>query len=166
MPNKVCCFLKGIMCLLQHILFSENYVIKSSNLRFSFSFTLCPHWTKWFLIVLELQYWSILCVDVSMPQNAKKNTQRSPTSDRQVNDPEVISLHPVTRSKHTLKINWKYLLLCPMSGYHVWNLLINIHKALSNSVLNVKAKVPQCPIQGEGHLTFIAISLICMIPVI
>ena len=30
-------------------------------------------------------------------------------------------------------------LTCILSGYHVWYLLINIHKALSHSVLNVKA---------------------------
>ena len=40
----------------------------------------------------------------------------------------------------------------------------NIHKALSHSVISVKAAHHSAPIQGEGHLTFMAISLdlICM----
>ena len=48
-----------------------------------------------------------------------------------------------------------------MSGFHVWYLLINIHKALS-IISQSRLRTTGPPDQGEGHVTSMVISLICM----
>ena len=56
-----------------------------------------------------------------------------------------------------MQVRHTILGMSTLSRYHIWYLLINIHKALSHSVISVKAAHHSAPVQGEGHLTFMAI---------
>ena len=69
----------------------------------------------------------------------------------------VVKIHTLMLPMHVFIFDFKISML----GYHVWYLLINIHKALSHISQVYQGWTPQCP-QGEGHLTFMAISLLCM----